>query len=305
MIGILRSLNTTAMSIDQPIDFYVPESSVMLAVYLSIPESENLQRALNTANGIRRAKQLGRYPNKAPLGYVNLTGMDGKKFIAPNMPVANVIRWCFSQLSKNAFTIEEIRRMALTKGLICSRSNFWRLLHNPVYCGYVRLSTQTEGAILIKGVHDPIVSESLFYKVQDIIGSPKKVMGKSDERKATFPLKGFLICPDCSRKLRASYSRGRSKRYPYYHCSGHCKTRFSAGLVNENYYLALQQFVLSEGAVDLFRLILEDTNIGASKAKYLSEQKALLGQLEEQEALISKARKLFVEDKLKLMISGY
>jgi DNA invertase Pin-like site-specific DNA recombinase len=64
MIDILRKLNTVAMSIDQPIDFNVPESSVMLAVYLSIPESENLRRALNTSNGIRRAKQLGRYPNK-------------------------------------------------------------------------------------------------------------------------------------------------------------------------------------------------------------------------------------------------
>lgn len=76
------------MAIDQPIDLTIPESSVMLAVYLSVPEAENTRRALNTANGIRRAKQMGRYPNKAPLGYINLTGLDGKKIIPPRQPEA-------------------------------------------------------------------------------------------------------------------------------------------------------------------------------------------------------------------------
>ena len=41
MIGILRKYGATAMAIDQPIDFTIPESTVMLAVYLSIPEAEN------------------------------------------------------------------------------------------------------------------------------------------------------------------------------------------------------------------------------------------------------------------------
>ena len=36
MLGILRALNTKPFAIDQPIDFDVPESIVMLAVYLSI-----------------------------------------------------------------------------------------------------------------------------------------------------------------------------------------------------------------------------------------------------------------------------
>src|SRR5690606_38890501 len=101
MIGILRKYRTTPMAIDQPIDFSVPESTVMLAVYLSVPEAENSRRALNTANGLRRAKQMGRYPNKAPVGYINLTTMDGKKVVAPKQPEAGIIRWVFHQLAKN------------------------------------------------------------------------------------------------------------------------------------------------------------------------------------------------------------
>ncbi|TAM95278.1 MAG: hypothetical protein EPN39_15565 [Chitinophagaceae bacterium] len=57
---MLRELNVQPMAIDQPIDLEVPESIVMLAVYLSIPEAENSRRGLTTSEGIRRARKMGR-----------------------------------------------------------------------------------------------------------------------------------------------------------------------------------------------------------------------------------------------------
>jgi site-specific DNA recombinase len=83
MIGLLRKYNVTAMAIDQPINFEIPESTVMLAVYLAVPEAENTRRSLNTSNGMRRAKLLGRHPNRAPLGYINITAANGRKQIVP------------------------------------------------------------------------------------------------------------------------------------------------------------------------------------------------------------------------------
>ncbi|MFA6058735.1 MAG: hypothetical protein WC756_11095 [Taibaiella sp.] len=112
------------MAIDQPIDFSVPESTVMLAVYLSVPEAENSRRALNTANGIRRAKQMGRYPSKAPIGFINLTTLDGKKIIVQKQPEASIIKWVFNQLAKNVNKIEVVRKMAYDKGLKYSKSHF-------------------------------------------------------------------------------------------------------------------------------------------------------------------------------------
>ena len=86
MIGILRGLNIEPMAIDQSIDFDIPESIVMLAVYLSIPEAENSRRGKNTSDGIRRAKKMGRWPGRAPIGYTNITSCDGKKIIVPIQP---------------------------------------------------------------------------------------------------------------------------------------------------------------------------------------------------------------------------
>lgn len=299
MIGMLRKYRTTAMAIDQPIDFSVPECTVMLAVYLSVPEAENSRRALNTANGMRRAKQMGRYPSKAPLGFINLTTVDSKKIIALKQPEAGIIRWAFLQLVKNIHTIEEVRKMADGRGLKCSRSYFFRLIRNPVYCGLVSIKSESEEPYMVKGIHEPLVSETLFHEVQNIINTKRKVTSKRDDLKATFFLRGMLVCPLCDRKLCGSFSRGSTKRYPYYHCQGRCKTRINALFLNECYERKLQELMLSSGAMDLFKSILEDWNTGAQKAVYLQNRNWVIGKLTEQESILSQARKLFVADVLK------
>ncbi|MCD0489967.1 recombinase family protein [Pedobacter sp. MC2016-14] len=168
MIGMLRRYRTTAMAIDQPIDFSVPESTVILAVYLSVPEAENSRRALNTANGIRRAKQMGRYPSKAPIGFINLTTLDGKKIIVQKQPEASIIKWVFDQLAKNLNKIEVVRKTAHDKGLKCSKSHFFRLVRNPAYCGLIQVRLNADEQYLVKGIHDPLISKALFYEVQHI-----------------------------------------------------------------------------------------------------------------------------------------
>ena len=132
MIGILRTINVQAMAIDQPIDFSIPESTVMLAVYLSIPEAENGRRALNTSGGMRRARKEGRWMGAAPRGYVNLVYPDGKKYIAPKQPEAGLMKWAFEELANGTFAAEQVRKMANAKGLKCERNNFWKLIRNPM-----------------------------------------------------------------------------------------------------------------------------------------------------------------------------
>jgi DNA invertase Pin-like site-specific DNA recombinase len=300
MIGLLRKYATTQMAIDQPIDLSVPESTVMLAVYLSVPEAENSRRAMNTANGIRRAKQMGRYPGKAPMGFINLTAIDGRKIIVPKQPEADIIKWVFHQLAKNVNRIESVRKVADDKGLKCSRSHFFRIIRNPAYCGLIPLTINSGEQHMVKGIHDPLVSEQLFYEVQRIINTKRVVTAKSDILKATFFLKGFLICPYCNRSLCGSISHGRTKKYPYYHCCGRCKTRINALFLNDCYQEKLQQLVLSDKATELFSRILKDCNSGTQKTEYMQERKMLVRRLQQQELTLSQARKLFVGSVLKV-----
>lgn len=299
MLGMLRKYKTTAMAIDQPLDLSVPESTVMLAVYLSVPEAENSRRALNTAAGIHRAKLMGRYPNKAPSGYINVTTIKGKKIIAPKQPEANILRWVFKQLAKNIYKIEEIRNMARDKGLICSRSYFFRLIRNPIYCGLIPIKLNSDECDLVKGTHDPIISEALFHETQRIITTKRKVNAKDDLLKTTFFLRGVLECPHCERKLSGSFSRGSTKRYPYYHCHGRCKTRINATFLNDCYQHELQRLMLSDKVSDLFSLVLEDWNTNTRKTVHVQNRNLVVRKLNEQESIMSQARKLFVVGALK------
>lgn len=300
MIGMLRKYKTTAMAIDQPIDFSVPESTVMLAVYLSVPEAENSRRALNTANGIRRAKQMGRYPSKAPIGFINITTIDGKKMIVPKQPEAGIIRWIFHQLSKNIHQMEEIRRAACEKGLICSKGYFSKIVRNPAYCGLIPLKINAQEQYMVKGIHDPIIPEALFHEVQLIINTKRRMNSRKDELQAMFFLTGLLTCPLCGRKLCGSFSQGSTRKHPYYHCRGRCKTRIKAPLLNDSYEQKLQQLILSSNAIDLFNEVLDDWNVNTQNVEHRHEKKQIIRKLKEQELTLSQARKLFVAAALKI-----
>lgn len=300
MIGKLRKYKTTAMAIDQPIDFSVPESTVMLAVYLAVPEAENTRRAQNTSNGIRRAKLMGRYPNKAPIGYINVTLMDGKKAIVPKEPEAEVIKWAFDKVSQNDHKLSEINKIANDKVLICSKSHFFRIFRNPVYCGLISIKLDSDKEQMIKGLHEPLISEPLYYQVQSIINTKRKTTAKRDDLKEMFFLRGFLTCPVCGRKLTGSFSKGKQNRYPYYHCHNRCKTRISAVLLNDCYQNKLQELILSDCTIELFKNILEDQNIKTQKASFLYAQHLVERKIKEEKLTLSRGRKLFIAGILKI-----
>jgi hypothetical protein len=162
----------------------------------------------------------------------------------------------------------------------------------------VRLNADEQYSV--RGIHDPLISEELFYEVERIITTKRKVTATADHLKTTFYLRGFLVCPICDRKLCGSFSRGSTERYPYYHCQGKCKTRINALFLNECYQHKLQQLVLSRRAVELFKCVLEDWNANTQKTEYVKSRNLIERKLNDEESILSKARKLFVSDILKL-----
>lgn len=298
MLSILGDLNIQAMAIDQPIDFGVPESIVMLAIYLSIPEAENSRRGKNTSDGMRRAVKLGRWPSKAPIGYTKKVDFDGKKIIVPKQPEADHIRWAFQQMATGAYSIRRVNKMANLNGFACRRNNFWRLMHNPIYCGFVTLSaSKDEPMQLIRGIHEPLISEDLFRDVQDLIHSRRRDRGNKESLKRVFPLRGFLICPYCGRRLSGSFSQGRYAKYRYYHCcTPRCRGRYRSDLLEADYEEHLKNIWIVPAAYKLFKLILEDENIFTAQKALIRDRKVILNEIEKEEAFMTKARKLFVED---------
>lgn len=300
MLGILRGLNTKPFAIDQPIDFDIPESIVMLAVYHSIPEAENNRRGRNASDGMRRARKMGRWPGRAPMGYINLSTQEGRKIMKQKQPQADLIKWAFEQFAKGTYSINQVRIMTIQKGLQCSKNNFWKILHNPIYCGIITVkATKDEDIQYVKGIHKPIIFESLYRKVQFLLKSKRKQRESKLHTKYLFPLRGFINCPFCRQKLTGSTSQGKLKKYSYYHCNtSKCKGRFRADFLEKSYESLLQKITILPNIYELFNLILEDENIFTARRQALNEKYELLLEVSHNKELLAKAKRYLLAGKI-------
>lgn len=294
MISKLKSYGVEPQAIEQPLDMSVPENKMMLAIYLTAPEIENDRRGLNTFYGMRRARKEGRWPGLAPVGYTNLTSENGRKYIAPNGEQAQLMEWAFKEIAKGKYSTEQIFKQAVENGLICSKNNFLRSVRNPIYCGDIIVPKyKDEEARLVKGLHEPIISSSLFLDVQDILNGKKRTFKTkifSDEK---LPLRGFLACTRCNRTLCGSASKGRNNYYHYYHCSSKCGCRYKAEEVNKQFVQFLDDYSLNAKTKELFKMVILDEY--ANDTLENKEYKAYLAkQLTENNNKLTRARELLL-----------
>jgi site-specific DNA recombinase len=294
MLTTLNKLGIDAQAIEQPLDLSIPENKLMLAFFLAAPEVENARRAINVKTGMRRACKEGRHMGPAPVGYCNKVYENGRKYIEPKEDIAEIIRWAFNELAKGAWSVLELWKQARKKGLPCSKNTFWSMINNPVYCGKIYVpKDQHEESCYVQGTHKPIVSEELFYTVQDVLHGRKRTVVVKQPIREEFPLRNFLVCTRCGKLVSASSSKGRSSYYSYYHCHSSCGWRYKAEQVNEAFVQELRNFKPRPGMVTLYKeVILDVFNHSQSDGK--QEKKQLMAELTEQNKRLTKARELLL-----------
>jgi site-specific DNA recombinase len=298
MISVLRKLGVEPQAMEQPLDLSIPENKMMLAFYLAAPEVENDRRGLNTLHGMRRARKEGRWMGPAPFGYANKITEEGKKYIAPKEPEASVIRWAFNQvLSAGRDSICSIWQTARQKGLKCSKNAFWVIIRNPVYCGKIFVGKfKEEESRWVKGQHEPLITDCVFYQAQDTLDGKKRIY-ISKKRTQDYPMRGFLICPDCGRLLTASSAQGRTKKYFYYHCKLPCKARFHTHETHDLFSKELKKFIPRPGMTEVYKEVIQSlykkqSRGGREDLREIREELELLNKR------IAKARDRMIDDEL-------
>ena len=260
MISTLKSLGgIEPQAIEQPLDLSIPENKLMLAIYLSTPEVENDRRALNVLHGMRRARKEGRWMASAPIGYKNTITENGKKLITPKEPDASILKYSFEKIASGQFSTEQIWKIAREKGLGCGKNNFLVAMRNPVYCGKITVPKyKDEEKHIVPGLHEPLISEALFYEVQDAMDGRKRQQGAKVMSIDELPLRGFLLCSKCARILTGSASKGRNQYYYYYHCSSKCGCRYKADEVNEVFFDEIMRYAPKPGLDEVCKEIILD-----------------------------------------------
>ena len=260
MLGILKKLKIEAQAIEQPLDLDIPENKLMLALFLASPEVENDRRSLNTKAGIRRAMKEGRWCVQAPKGYDNKRDDNNKPIIVPNKD-AFYIKQAFELIKTREYATDEVRKKLVKQGFSCSKGYFSTLLKNPIYIGKIYIKAdKDERECIVNGQHQPIITEELFYAVQDVLNKRYLKANKpaTQSKRQELPLRGFLRCPRCGRILTGSASKGHGGKYYYYHCSNGCRERFRASMANQKFLELLHEIKPREEINYLYDAILKD-----------------------------------------------
>ncbi len=173
--------------------------------------------AENIKRGIRQKLRRGEMPGCAPIGYLNE--------LRHHTIVKDPQRWqlvarLFELYATGKHTLESLQKLSLSWGLVAKRSNqtialskMHEILKNPFYYGVFIHKGE-----MYQGTHEPIISKSLFDRVQRVLlerGKPRK----SKERKV-FAFTGVFKCGECGRAITAETKvKPSGRKYTYYRCT--------------------------------------------------------------------------------------
>ena len=167
--------------------------------------------------GQQEKAEQGIWPTKAPLGYRNVTGPDGKK-VSPSIP-----RSRRSSRSCSTGTRRPIRAqgggargratpVSLPQdGAAVPTSTVHSILRNRLYTGWFEWNGK-----LYQGQHEPLVSVELWERVQGVMDG----RNASKHRRMThdFAFSGLIACGKCGCSMVGEIKK---QQYIYYHCTGY------------------------------------------------------------------------------------
>ncbi len=168
--------------------------------------------------GQQEKAEQGIWPAKAPLGYRNVTGIDGKKVIEADPATAGTITHLFGWYATGTLSLKEAAVQARAAGLVHRRtggtlptSNIHWILRNRLYTGDFEWNGKR-----YKGRHQPLVTQELWDRVQGVLDGRNARKLRHDKR--DFAFSGLMSCGHCGCAMVGELKKGR---YVYYHCTGY------------------------------------------------------------------------------------
>ena len=166
--------------------------------------------------GMREKAEQGIWPTKAPFGYRNAPGPNGKNIIVVDSEYASIVVRLFEWYATGHYSLEDLGKRVRREGLVYRRSGapvptsaVHKILRTRLYTGTFEWRGE-----LFKGTHEPLITHDLWAQVQDILD------GRRTKRRGleqNFAFSGLINCGHCGCALVAEIKK---QRYVYYHCTG-------------------------------------------------------------------------------------
>lgn len=241
---LLQQLGVGLRSVTEPIE-ESPLGEMIGGIMASVHEFDNALRRERSITGMKAAVRNGKWCWHPPFGYVNVDGA-----LEVDEAKASAVREAYARVAVGEPTDAVWRDLRGRGAVRVCRSDFYKLLANPIYAGWVEAKSW---GIRSRGQHQAIVDQQAWDRVQTIhAGEGVKYRSTHPD----FPLRRFVRCGHCGEPLTGGWSRGRNRRYGYYRCTRTkgCPTGNVRREDLEEAFLSLMESVQpSERYLELFR----------------------------------------------------
>lgn len=260
-------------------------------------QDDNMNRASKAESGVKHRIRSGESPFRVGNGYKKILGnkhKDPLKRTASKVvfdeSTVHIYQEAFIKIANGIYSGEGAwKYIRDTYGIGIKKNTFYNILKNPYYMGYLQYSNDEGEKVMVKGNHPPMVSESVWYTVQEKLAFRKRKVLKYKKRNADFPLKGFLICPSCGRKLTAGKSKSGTTGYHYYYnCQRKvqkCTFNMKSGDAHELFSSFLNSHNVPQNVISAYKIVLRSTfeMDDAARNNKIDELKSLIAQGKETE----------------------
>ena len=249
-------------------DYYPEDNSLLSYLEFGIANQYIRDLSNNVKRGLKTKLEMGWYPSRAPLGYLNsITREKGNNEIIPDPDRFNQVKQMWAMMIKGTHSVSEIHAIATDKWKFKTRdskhiaakplalSMMYRILTSPFYYGWFEYPKNSGN--WYKGKHTPMVSEEEFKDVQRRLG---RYTGKPKLQTHEFAYVGIMKCGNCGAAITAEekwkrHKNGNTHYYVYYHCTKrkdkNCPEKFIEGKQLEAQIdFILQKFQISEAYKD-------------------------------------------------------
>ena len=256
----MDELGVEINALENPIDFNGTEWSTMLGIYCGVAHTEDEKISKRTKDGIHGTLLKGKCSNKAPRGYKNVRHGKHDTEVVIDPVVAPKVKEAFAAVASGSECPNRVRQRLFPN---VGKSSFSEMLRNVFYIGKIHVPAyKDDPEQIVDGVHEALIDEETFYKVQEILDGRKKNTPKMRVKlpHPDFFMRTYLVCPICGHAITASHSRSRNgNKYGYYHCSHDQKhLRVRAEQANESFARYIGALKPNRTVLNLYETVLEE-----------------------------------------------
>lgn len=293
----LQKVDVTLKAVEQNFNLDMPEGKLMFHLLGSLGEfySDNLSK--ETHKGKYERAMQGYHNGWVPWGFTS--EQVGDRMMAVQNPItAPIAQEMFERYSTGLYFDQQIADWLNAQGERTflkrpfTKDSVREMLQNPFFMGYLRYrgaftqgkSYRGKGEI-VKGVHQPIISEELFARCQKVRSGRRRTIDTRQFTRRVYLLGGIIICKNCEKRMRAqSAHSGRyyrdASRFSGVHClfSG---MSIRADLVEEQVGRVMESLVLPDNWQASLQDILNNQKEGPDPQKEKSRIKGEIRRMRE------------------------